>query len=392
MKILFGTDNFYPNVNGAANFTYALTKGLAEIGHDIFVIAPSTKFKNTLTKHEGITVYGIRSVAIPKIIHPARLRIPLTINPTTIKAIVEEINPEVIHVQDHFMIGSKVVDAGRNLRIPLVGTNHFLPENFIHYFYPPNFVKKTLSKFAWKQFINVYKHLDVIIVPTETAASLLRNIGLKNLIISISSGVDLDRFNPKNNGDYLRKRYKIASSNPVVLFVGRIDKEKNIDVLIKAFSKVLTSSDARLVIAGKGKEKSNLVNLSKKLGIDKHVIFTGFISEKGLPDLYRIADLFVIASIAELQSIATMEAMASGLPIIATKAIALPELVYNGKNGYLFNVGDVKTLANQILEIIRNPHLKKKMSENSLKIISHHALNKTIKSYGNLYQRLAKHL
>lgn len=392
MKILFGTDNFYPNVNGAANFTYALTKGLAESGHDIFVIAPSIKFKNTLTKHEGIIVYGIRSVAIPKIIHPARLRIPLTINPTTIKAIVEEINPDVIHVQDHFMIGSKVVDAGRNLRIPLVGTNHFLPENFIHYFYPPNFVKKPLSKFAWKQFINVYKHLDLITVPTKTAASLLRNIGLKNPIIPISSGVDLDRFNPKNNGDYLKKRYNIASLNPVVLFVGRVDKEKNINVLIKAFPKVLTSSHAKLVIAGKGKERSNLVNLSKKLGIDKNVIFTGFISEKELPDLYRIADLFVIASIAELQSIATLEAMASGLPIIATKAIALPELVYNGKNGYLFNVGDVKTLANQILEIIRNPRLKKKMSENSLKIISHHALNKTIKSYEDIYQRLAKHL
>lgn len=390
MKILFGTDNFYPNVNGAANFTYALTKGLAESGHDIFVIAPSRKFKNTLTKHEGITVYGIRSVAIPKIIHPARIRIPLTISPTTIKAIIEEINPDVIHVQDHFMIGRKLAKEGKKLGIPLIGTNHFMPENFIHYLYPPNFAKKLIKKLAWGAFIRVYKQLDIITVPTKIAADLIKNLGLKNPIITISCGVDLDRFNPKNNGGYLKKRYQIPASKLVVLFVGRVDKEKNINVLVKAFSKVLTSSDARLVIAGEGKETSNLINLSKKLGIDKNVIFTGFISEKGLPYLYRIADVFVIASIAELQSIATLEAMASGLPIIAAKAIALPELVYHGKNGYLFNVGDTKTLANQILEIIRNPHLQKKMSEESLKIIKSHDINKTIKSYVEVYERVCQ--
>lgn len=390
MRILFGTDNFYPNVNGAANFTYALTKGLVESGHDIFVIAPSRKFKNTLTKQGGMTVYGIRSVAIPKIIHPARLRIPLNINPITIKAIVEEINPDVVHVQDHFMIGSKIAKEGKKLKIPLIGTNLFMPENFIHYLHPPGFAKKLIKKLAWGAFIRVYKQLDVITVPTKIAADLIKNLGLKNPIIPISCGIDLTRFNPKNNGAYLKKRYKIPSVNPVVLFVGRLDKEKHIDVLLTAFSKILPHAHAKLVITGKGTERSILIKLAKKLGIEKQVIFTGFVADKDLPFLYRMADLFVIASIAELQSIATMEAMASGLPVVAAKVMALPELVHDGKNGYLFNQGDVHTLANQVVEILKNTPLKKKMSAESLKIIKSHNIKKTIKSFEEIYRQVCQ--
>lgn len=390
MRILFATDNFYPNMNGGANFAYRLIDGLVNNGHSIFVIAPARKFKHTVTKYKGMTVYGIRSVMIPKIIHPAGIRIPLplTINSIKIKRLVEEINPQVIHLQDHYTIGKAALNAGKRLGIPIIGTNHFMPENFIHYLYPPHFAKKPLSKLAWRQFINVYKHLDLITTPTKTAVSLIQNLGLKNPITPISCGVDLDIFNPKNNGSYLKKRFKINSSKPVVLFVGRLDKEKNLDAVIKAFVNVLKSIDAQLVIAGKGKEKPKLVKLSQKLGIEKNVTFAGFVPEEDLPSFYRIADVFVIASIAELQSIATMEAMASGLPVVATRVMALPELVSDGKNGYLFNDGDIQTLANRLIRILNNRNLQKQMSKHSLKIISDHSLEKTIQSYEKLYQRL----
>lgn len=389
MKILFGTDNFYPNTNGAANFTYRLIEGLVKKGHEIFVIAPSKKFKNTLEKYRGATIYGIRSVAIPKIIYPSGFRIPLITPFARIKKLVEKINPEVIHIQDHFMIGNAVARAGRQLAIPLLGTNNFMPENYIHYLHSPRFANKMLSKLAWKHLVSVYKYLNVLTTPTKTAVSFLKKLDFKNPIISISSGVELDVFNPKNNGNYLRKRYHISISKPVVLFVGRLDREKNINTAIKAFSLVLQSIDAQLVIAGQGKEKSNLMNFSKRLGIDKNVTFTGFISNWDLPSLYCMANVFVIASIAELQSIATMEAMASGLPVIAAKAVALPELVYHNQNGYLFRSGDTKSLAQYIVKILQNSSLQKKMSQKSLKIISRHNLQNTINSYEKIYTRLA---
>lgn len=388
MRILFGTDNFYPNVNGSANFSYELAKRLANRGHEISVIAPSTKFKHTITKHSGMTIYGIPSVMIPRIIYPSGMRVPVITNPSRITKIVKKVNPQIIHIQDHFMICNRVVKVGKKLGIPLVGTNHFMPENVIHYFYAPKFAKKPLSKLAWRQFTAVYRHLNLITTPTKTAAGLIQNLGLKNPIIPVSCGVDLETFNPKNDGKYLKKHYKITTSKPVILFVGRLDKEKNIDVLIKAFSETVASVNAQLVIAGRGKEKSNLVNLSKELGIYENVTFAGFVPGKNLPFLYRIGDVFVIASIAELQSIATMEAMASGLPVVAANIMALPELVRDGKNGYLFNQTDYKTLANQIIKILKNRGLKKNMSQNSLKIIRHHDINKTIKIYEDLYLNL----
>ncbi len=388
MKILFGTDNFFPNVNGAAIFSVELAKGLAKIGHEVAVIAPSRKFKHTITQHAGMTIYGIPSVMIPKMIHPGGIRIPVEINQTIIRAIIEQMRPDIIHIQDHFMIGSRAASLGRKLGIPTVGTNHFLPENFIHYFHPPSFAKKPLSKLAWRQFINVYKLLDLITVPTKTTADLLHSLGLKNPITPISCGVDLKRFNPRNSGSHLKKHYHITDSKLVILFVGRLDKEKNIDLIIKAFAEVQKITNSHLVIAGKGKEKTNLINLSKNLNLNQNVTFTGFVPDKDLAALYRMADLFVIASIAELQSIATMEAMASGLPVIATEVLALPELVHNGKNGYLFNDGDINSLTNHIVKVLKNPALRKKMSQASLKIISQHSLDKTVKTYLQAYESL----
>lgn len=388
MKILLASDNFYPDLNGAARFTYQLAKGLTNRGHQVSVIAPARKFQDTAFKLNDMTVYGVRSFELPKVIHPGKIRIPLTINPAKIIKTVKAINPQIIHIQDHFMIGSITVKAGKKIGIPLVGTNHFMPENLIHYFYPPKFAKKPLSKLAWQQFINLYKHLDVITAPTKTAALIILHLGLKNLILPISCGVNLDKFNSRNNGKYLKKRYKIPDNKPIVLFVGRLDQEKNLDVLIRAFARVLKTVDATLVLAGKGKEAVNLASQAKELNIDKRVIFTGFLPDRNLPDLYTIASVFTITSTAELQSIVTLEAMASGLPIIAANAVALPELVHHGKNGYLFNQGNILMLSSYIVKILRNDYLRRKMSQYSLKMIQPHNLDKTIESYEQIYQKL----
>lgn len=390
MKILIGTDLFYQNIAGSVNFIRQLASGLIKDGHQVFVIAPSKKFKNTLTKENDITVYGIRSVIIPDVIYPSQFRIPVTVGSMKIRSIIEEINPHVINIQDHFMIGGKVAKEGKRLGIPLVGTNHFMPENFIHYIYPLKFARKPISKLAWRQFINVYKNLNLITTPTKTAAQLIINIGLKNPIIPISNGVDLEKFNPKKNSNFLKKRFGISNSDQIVLSVGRLDKEKHTEVIIKAFSHLPKKIHAKLVITGKGKERSKLIKLAKKLRIYNRIIFTGFIPDEELPFVYSSADLFAIASIAELQSIATMEAMASGLPVVAANVMALPELVHHGDNGYLFEREDFKTLANQISKILTSPTLKKKMSENSLKIIKRHNFNNTIKKYEAVYKLVCK--
>jgi 1,2-diacylglycerol 3-alpha-glucosyltransferase len=172
------------------------------------------------------------------------------------------------------------------------------------------------------------------------------------------------------------------------LYVGRLEKEKRIDLILRALPDILRVTNVHLVLAGTGTEKRNLEVLTDRLGIQKAVTFTGFVPDKDLQNIYRIADLFVTAGIAELQSIVTMEAMASGLPVVAVNAMALPELVHDGENGYLFSDGNSQMLAEKVIAILSNQTMRAQMSRKSLEIIKDHDLNKTIEKYESIYNEI----
>jgi 1,2-diacylglycerol 3-alpha-glucosyltransferase len=386
MKILIASDTYYPSVNGAAYFTYRLATMLEEKGHDVFVICPSQSFHNTISHDQGVTVYGIQSIHIP-VYQNLRIALP-AISRKTIKRVIENISPDVIHVQNHFVVGKGALLAAKKMGIPIIGTNHFVPENLLHYFHLPPKAEHWLQTFGWKECVSFFEQLDAVTVPTKTAATLLQNAGFTKTILPVSCGIDLERFNPSNNGSYLKERYHVPTDTRVLLYVGRLDKEKEVDVILRALPKVLQTMNITLVLAGIGKERSHLELLVKKLGIEQSVVFTGFIPDKDLQNIYTIADLFVIASIAELQSIVTMEAMASGLPVVAADAMALPELAHTGKNGYLFPAGDSETLAKKIGAIFSDPALQMRMSEKSRDIIQHHDIHKTIEIYEELYRTI----
>jgi len=385
MKILIATDTYYPDVNGAAYFTYRLATILAKRGHNVFVMCPSQSFKNTVSNDKGVTVYGIRSISIP-VYQNFRIS-PLFIS-RTIRGAVEEISPDIVHIQNHFLIGKQAVSAAKKLGIPVIGTNHFMPENLVHYLHLPETAERWLRKFAWRECIRIFRQLDFVTTPTKTAVALLKNAGFSKDVMPISCGIDLDRFKPTNDGAYLERRFAIPTDKPVLLYVGRLDKEKRIDLILRALPDILRVTSVHLVLAGIGKEKQKLEELTEKLGIQKAVTFTGFVPDEDLQNIYRIADIFVIAGIAELQSIVTMEAMASGLPVVAVNAMALPELVHDGENGYLFSDGDKQMLAEKIIAILTNQTMRTQMSKKSLEIIKDHDINKIIEKYESIYNEI----
>ena len=386
MKILIATDTYYPSVNGAAYFTYRLANCLKDRGHEIYIMCPSMQFKNTISNEAGVIVYGIRSIYLP--VYQNFRFSPLFLSKKYIKDSIIKISPDIIHIQNHFMIGKGAALFSKKLGIPVIGTNHFMPENLIHFLHLPKFAESWLINFGWKQCIDIFKELNLVTAPTKTAANLFKKAGFNKEVTPISNGIDLNIFKSSNDGEYLKEKYKLPINIPILLFVGRMDKEKKVDEILFAMSKIIKTKDAHLVLAGKGKEKHNLEMLTKKLNLDKHVTFTGFIPDIDLPNLYNVADLFVIAGIAELQSIVTMEAMASGLPIVAVNAVALPELVHDGVNGYLFTAGDCEDLANKILIIISNNKMSAQMSKESLEIIKNHDLNIIINKYVSIYNKV----
>jgi 1,2-diacylglycerol 3-alpha-glucosyltransferase len=381
MKILIAADTYYPQVNGASYFTQRLAYNLSLQGHEVRVIAPSESFFHTDTIINTVRVHGIRS--FPVLFYP-KFRFCFSIFPSAeIKKIIHEFNPDIIHVQAHFYICRNVIHYALKDSIPIVATNHFMPDNLIHYVPFHATIGAPIIKAAWNDFASVFNKVGHVTTPTKTASELIQPYFKKN-IEAISCGINLQTFNKNNNGEYLKIKYNIKEI-PILLYVGRLDKEKNLDMVLRSLSISLRQTTMQLVIAGSGAEKERLTQLAQELRILDKVIFTGFVPDADLPNLYAIAHAFIIAGTAELQSIVTMEAMASGLPVLAVNAVALPELVKDGENGFLFEYGDIVTLAEKMTLLFSNNSLREKMSAKSLEYIAEHAIEKSIAKFERLY-------
>lgn len=384
MKILFATDTYFPHVNGTAYFIYRMAGDLSARGHEVYVVAPSVNFSNTIFKQtNGVTVYGVRSFPIIK--YPYFRLATTMLSKKRLEKFILDANPDVVHLQQHFHIGKLVFKMARKHNIPVMGTNHFLPENLTHYFHLPSFAEKKLMEYGWREFRDVYQELSLVTTPTKTAARIIAEVGFKKDVVAVSNGIDTNRFSPKNNGEHLRKKLKLKNRK-TILFVGRLDKEKRIGMLILALVEVVKKCDTQLLIVGVGQKEKELKKQARELGVADRVIFTGFVSDDDLPNVLALGDVFAIAGVAELQSIATMEAMATGLPVVATSYKALPELVHHGKNGYLFG-DDYKDAAKYLVKILTNDALRKKMGKESLAIIANHSVEHTLKTFEELYRR-----
>jgi glycosyltransferase involved in cell wall biosynthesis len=226
------------------------------------------------------------------------------------------------------------------------------------------------------------RKMDTVTTPTKRAAELLeRAAGVSN-VLAISCGIDASRFATEST---------VQNTEPVVLFLGRLDDEKRVDVLLRAVA-VLTEYPQLLVdLAGDGGERRRLGELAEALGIASRVRFMGHISDEELPGIYERSTVFVMPSIAELQSIATMEAMASGRPVIGADAMALPHLIHDGDNGYLFPPNDVDALADRLRKVLSADQAElNRLSENSLHLIQSHDIKRTLSIFENLYQGIGE--
>jgi glycosyltransferase involved in cell wall biosynthesis len=381
MKILFVSDSYYPHLNGVYYFVCRIGPLLMEKGHKVAVIAPSESIFSSLKKIDGLDVYGLPTV--PNLIYPS-IRLPILLMlKYRINRIIQSFKPDIIHIQDHFFISKMVVQINRKLKIPIIATNHFMPENFT-VLLPWDNLKPRLENYLWKDFSTVFNQVNLVTTPTETGARLIRP-KLKVDAIAISSGISLERFNPSGNTSKIKEKYGIPDK-PVLLYVGRLDPEKHIEEILQSVALAVKKIDFCFLVVGRGTSKTALEQLTNQLGITDKVIFTGFVPDEELPYFYKLGRCFIIASIAELLSLVTLQAMASGLPIIAVDAGALSELVKDKMNGYLYKEGDIPAMIQYIVNIIASDEIYQKMSEKSLEFVQEHDIYKTLESFEKLYQ------
>lgn len=309
MRIMLGCDTFRPHVNGSSRFVQRLATGLVSRGHEVHVLHPSTRTRRTDTEWKGIRLHGVASVAIPG-------HAPVRFSPFGYRLIdecIERFPPDVMHVQSHLLIGRAALRRAKRAGVPTVATNHFMPDNLVVHVSLRPWLSEWLAHRAWKDAVAVLTGADVVTAPTRTAVQMLRERGMTGPIRTVSCGVDLDEFNGDHPADGDRRHAPV----PTCLYVGRLEPEKNVDCLIRAFARMRYDVGARLVIVGTGSCAGPLKRQAEAEAITDDVEFLGYVPDPELARLYAACDVFCNPGTAELQSLVMLEAMASGLPVVA---------------------------------------------------------------------------
>ena len=383
LRILIASQ-IYSDGNGQGGFTLRLAENLAKQGHQVRVLMPSERRYSYSVLINNVHVENVAAIHM-SILHPAIYLTPFPSH--RVKAIFREFVPDIVHIQDHHLLCQAVVREARRRRIPLIGTNHFLPENLLPFLIKFPRIRNLAGKFLWIWMLSVFNKVDAATTPSQSAADILYHQAVHFPIYAISNGVDTGRFapDPKVDRKSIRHKYGLAAKSPLFLYVGRLDGEKRVDILLQAVSE-LSSYQFQLAIAGDGLQAQSLRNQAHALGLGEHVVFLGYVSAADLPALYLSADIFVMPSPEELQSIATLEAIACGKPALVANARALPELVTHGVNGYLFEPDNAPDAARWMKKLLREAGRWAAMGQAGIARSHSHSLGNTVRAYEECYR------
>ena len=412
MKIVIATAVYYPQTNGVAVFSHNLANGLVKRGHEVMVICPSQTGKSYTEMIDGVKTVYLRSIDVkvyPDQIHeiPERkkvlgIKVPklfyrkgfrVSVFPQIeIKKALSEFKPDVVHVQVSDPIGLSVVSYARKNGIPVVTTEHNQPEVLTEPLHIPGMVRRPVNYMLSAYFRNRQSKSDFVTMPTEQAIrNLLSKHEINVPVAAVSNGVDLSHFKPGKVKDEIYEKYGITKDVPIVLYVGRVDPEKQVGIVIQAFKEALRKvPEMEMVVVGDGVDKIRLEKLSKELEIDKKVSFLGRVVSDDLYELYKTGSVFATASEIETQGIVLIEAAAIGLPLIAVNKGAVAEVCRDGENGVLCHPGSVEEISEAIVKILSDKKLQKEYSKRSLEIAKEHDLEKTLDRFINIYNKVIK--
>ena len=385
MRILIANDQHWPMKSGVATAARTLAQGLASMGHTVMVVAPSQTGKSCIEKDVNYRITRIRSLPLP---FRKNLRVSLTYD-REMAGIVSKFRPDVVHVHTQLTVGLSALRAAVQLQIPVVATNHVMPENMVRNIKALTPIKRPATYLMNEYGVLLYKGARRIIMPTESVLGLFNLERLDAPALAISNGIDLSLYKPRPPKKYIYSKYDIPTDKTIIEWLGRLDGEKHLDVAVRAFAKVLSHHDTiHLVMVGAGNAESDLIDLVDELGITDHVTFTGLVPEEDKYELHRVTDIFVVPSPNELQCLAMLESMACAKPVVAVDAGALGELVIHDEDGYLVSVDDVGGFARSLDMLIKDPRRRKAFGKKAREIAEHHDVHDVIPQFIALYREV----
>jgi 1,2-diacylglycerol 3-alpha-glucosyltransferase len=354
MRVLFVSDVYFPRVNGVSTSIRTFRNDLTAAGIETVLVAPA---------------YGEPSAAEPDIIRVPSAGVPRDPEDRRMKwlALRQALAPlaaqhfDLVHIHTPFMAHYAGVRFARQAGIPVVATYHTFFEEYLHHYVP--MMPRALGRMLARRFTRSQcGQLDAIVVPSEPMRQLLLEYGIHTRTQVIPTGLPADRYLP-GDGARFRAQFGIAADRPLLLYVGRVAHEKNIEFLLHSFVVLRRARpDAMLVIAGEGPAREHLRQLAAQLGIAPHMQFIGYLDrERGLADCYAAADVFVFASRTETQGLVLLEALAQGRPVVSTAILGTASIL-QPSCGARVSPEKADVFAQTIVDILDDPQRAARLS------------------------------
>lgn len=360
MRIGIFTDTYVPFINGVTTSVLMLKKSLEKKGHTVYIVTVNADDMHYKSEENGKV---IRIPGIPIGIYDYRLT---GIYPLKAIKTIKKWNLDIIHSQTEFGIGTFARIISKQLRIPLVHTYHTMYEDYVHYITHGYFDKSSKKIVEYLTLFYCDKTISELVVPTKKAYELFKQkYKVDRNVYIVPTGIDVEKFyrekNKKINIPESRKQLGIKEDDFVILFVGRIAAEKNIELLLTAMKGLVNNSNKiKLLVVGDGPDLDKYKEYVSKQGLENNIIFTGKVPWHKINEYYIIADVFTTASHTETQGLTVIEAMAASLPVICIDDESFTGTVINNLNGLIFR--NRREYKKQIIKIYEDKQLYQKLS------------------------------
>lgn len=361
MRIGLFTDTYPPFINGVSTSVLMLKQGLEKLGHEVYVVTVNDE-SFSYKEEDGVLKIPSFPIGLMNFRQSG-------IYPLKALKIIKKWKLDIIHSHTEFSIGTFARLISKQLNIPLVHTYHTMYEEYIYYITKGYFNSASKKLVEYLTLFLCDKTIDELIVPTEKTKELFKDkYKVKRDVYVIPSGIDTTRFYKenidKNEIINLKKDLGLRKTDFIVLYVGRIAKEKSIDFLINNFNSVLKRiPKAKMIIVGDGPDIKDLIDLTRKKGLENKIIFTGKAPWTDVPKYYSLCDVFVTASKTETQGLTVMEAMGASKPVVAIRDESFELMITDKKDGLFFD--DEKSYVDMIYEVYKNKKLRDEISFNA---------------------------
>ncbi|MEA3440353.1 MAG: glycosyltransferase [Chloroflexota bacterium] len=380
MRIVMLSHGYPPTVSGVTLIVQKYSRMLVEKGHTVRVITGSDRRDPYRLEDQGVDLIRLKSYRNPVWNEGWMPYI------TSLKLLnlIQEFQPDLVHTHENALLSIQLLKSKGRLDIPLVASAYTLPK-FVTIYLP---FGRILERILWIYLINALNKYDQVIFSNPTLQKIFLEEGLTTPSSIISNGVDVTRYRPGGSSvEEIEHRYNLPP-HPRILHAGRLARDKELEVLIKAMPDIHAQCSAHLLLVGRGDHRANLERMIQEMELDHCVHLLGYVPETDLPGIYRSVDLFSVVGNYETQSLPTLQALSSGLPVVLVDAACLPELVVHGKNGYLVPPRDPSSVTKAVNQILRDTHKARLFGKASYQMSKPHAESESLKAFITLYNQI----